>query len=129
MRAAGWWTRVTAGAGEAVGVGEIYSESSAGPVVGPMYGVVDDDLPPIEAPLLGPVCLLPGLPKDACYVLDDLVGADGAFHGTPDLRVFANSGGFDGEENCEDANCRRDGGEHQTEAPQHEHRKGNRNDD
>src|SRR4029077_4981265 len=131
MRTARRRTRIAAGARETVGVGEIYSESSAGPEVGPINSIVDDDLPPVETPLLRPFSLLFGLPNDAFGVLDDLVGADGALPRIPrviDLPVFA-EGGFDNKEGCEDADCAHYRGKYETEPPQHEHRKSDRHDD
>ena len=63
-------------AGETVGVSEIDPESPAGPEVGSIYGVANDDVPPVQAPLLGAFRLLSGLSDDALGILDDLVRAD-----------------------------------------------------
>ena len=85
MRAARRRTRIAgiSCAGEAVSIGEIYSESPAGPEVGPIERVVDDDVPPVQPPLFGSFSLLPGLPDNALGILDDLVRADRALGQIP----------------------------------------------
>ena len=71
-----------AGAAEAIGISKIYAESSAGPEVGSINGVVDDYVPPVQTPLLGAFRLLAGLSDDACDILDDLMRTDRALDRT-----------------------------------------------
>src|SRR5262245_44920254 len=61
---------------------EIQAESTPGPEVGTEYGVIDNDLPPIQPPLFGAFRLVLGLLDDAPDVLDDLLRP-----GQPLLRV------------------------------------------
>src|SRR4051812_36691353 len=103
MRAAGCRKLVATivGTGETVGLRKIDPEASAGPEIGSVDGVVDDDVPPIETPQYGALrLLLAGLSDDALGILDDLVRTDRAVYrilGFLDI----DEGGLECEKCCE----------------------------
>ena len=100
-------------AAEAVGITEIDPKSPTGPEVGPMDGIVDDDVPPVQAPLFGSFILLPGLPYNALGVLDYLVCTDcarGHFFGVIVGVIVLDEAVLDRKEDGEDAHRRQHGG-------------------
>jgi len=113
---------------ETVGVGEIYSESSAGPEVRSMDGIIDDDVPPVQTPLLGSFRLLAGLTNDAFGILDDLVGADRAIDRLLGLLVMT-EGRLECEKSGEYGQASHYDGKHQAEPSEHEHRERDGNGD